>query len=115
MVLKKIIVRRCFKLWQKKNIVVVGAHWGDEGKAKIVDFLAEKRDCVVRFQGGANAGHTVYVNNEKFVFHLIPSGIIHPDKICIIGNGVVVDFEAVQKEIDDLKNKGVEIEGRFFY
>ena len=73
------------------NRVVIGSQWGDEGKAKIVDFLTLDADIIVRFQGGANAGHTVEVGDKKFVFHLIPSGIMHPDKICVIGNGVVLD------------------------
>ena len=73
------------------NVVVVGLQWGDEGKGKIVDFLSEKADVVARFQGGHNAGHTVVINNEKFILHLIPSGILNRGKTCLIGNGVVVD------------------------
>ena len=94
--------------------VVVGSQWGDEGKAKIVDYLTREADVVVRFQGGANAGHTVVTGDQKFVFHLIPSGILHPDKMCVIGNGVVVDPDALIQEMNDLRDKGISIEGRLF-
>jgi adenylosuccinate synthase len=87
-------------------IVVVGAQWGDEGKGKIIDLLAKSTDVVVRFQGGSNAGHTLVVNGEKFVFHLIPSGILHKGKRCVIGSGVVVDPQVLIEEIDSLKAKG---------
>ena len=90
-----------------KNLVIVGAQWGDEGKGKIVDILTEKADIVVRFQGGNNAGHTVIVGGEKYIFHLIPSGILHPGKTCIIGDGVVVDPEVLLQEIDVLREKGL--------
>ncbi len=96
------------------NIVVVGLQWGDEGKGKIVDFLSEKADVVARFQGGHNAGHTVVINNEKFILHLIPSGILYKNKICLIGNGVVVDPEALLDEIQGLKERGVEINKNLF-
>ncbi|HLP41828.1 MAG TPA: adenylosuccinate synthase [Fibrobacteria bacterium] len=96
------------------NRVVVGAQWGDEGKAKIVDFLTEEADVVIRFQGGANAGHTVEVGDQKFVFHLIPAGIMHPGKQCIIGNGVVLDPAQLLHEIDEVKGKGFDIEGRLW-
>ncbi len=89
------------------NLVVVGAQWGDEGKGKIVDLLTDYADIVVRYQGGSNAGHTVIVGNEKHVFHLIPSGILHPGKKCIIGDGVVVDPEVLLNEIEILKAKGI--------
>ena len=89
-----------------KNIVVVGAQWGDEGKWKIVDILSEYADIIVRFQGGNNAGHTVVVGEEKFILHLIPSGILHRGKKCIIGNGVVIDPEVLLEEIDALQTKG---------
>ena len=89
-----------------KNIVVVGAQWGDEGKGKIVDILSEYADVIVRFQGGNNAGHTVVVGEEKFILHLIPSGILHKGKKCIIGNGVVVDPAILLEEIDTLRLKG---------
>ena len=85
---------------------VVGVQWGDEGKGRCVDTLAANSDAVVRYQGGANAGHTVVVGNEKFVFHLLPSGILYQDKVCIIGNGVVVDPEQLFAEIDELAARG---------
>jgi len=88
------------------NIVIVGAQWGDEGKGKIVDIFTEYADLIVRFQGGNNAGHTIVVDGEKTVLHLIPSGILHQNKKCIIGNGVVVDPEVLIEEIDSLKRKG---------
>ena len=89
-----------------KNIVVVGAQWGDEGKGKIVDILSEYADVIVRFQGGNNAGHTVVICEEKFILHLIPSGILHKGKKCIIGNGVVIDPAVLLEEIDTLRLKG---------
>ena len=73
--------------------VVIGSQWGDEGKAKMIDYFSCDADIIVRYQGGANAGHTVVVDGKKYVFHLIPSGILHKDKICVIGNGVVLDPE----------------------
>jgi len=85
-----------------KTVVVVGAQWGDEGKGKIVDILAEYADIIVRYQGGNNAGHTVLVNKEKVILHLIPSGILHPGKKCVIGNGVVVDPAILLEEIEGL-------------
>ena len=88
------------------NVVVVGAQWGDEGKGKIVDLLTQFADVVVRFQGGNNAGHTLVVGGEKTVLHLIPAGILHPGKSCVIGNGVVLDPEVFVLEIDRLKAKG---------
>ena len=91
------------------NIVVVGTQWGDEGKGRVIDSLARTSDVVVRFQGGSNAGHTVVVNGEKFVFHLIPSGALHPGKKCIIGNGVVVDPEDLLVEIETLRFKQIEL------
>lgn len=94
--------------------IVVGSQWGDEAKAKIVDFLAVDADYVVRFQGGANAGHTVIVDGNEFIFHLIPAGIMYPDKICIIGNGVVVDPSALMNEIAELKKRGIDTDGRLF-
>ena len=75
-----------------KNRIIVGCQWGDEGKGKIVDLLAADADVIARFQGGANAGHTIIVEDKKYVLHLIPSGIIHPGKVCVIGNGVVAKF-----------------------
>jgi len=92
--------------------IVLGTQWGDEGKGKIVDLLTEEADAVVRYQGGANAGHTVRIDEKEFILHLIPTGILHPDKICIIGNGVVVDLETFFKEIEELKDKGISVENR---
>lgn len=88
------------------NVVVIGAQWGDEGKGKVVDLLTQFADVVVRFQGGNNAGHTLVVGGEKTVLHLIPAGILHPGKTCVIGNGVVVDPAVMVREIDTLKAKG---------
>lgn len=88
------------------NIVVVGAQWGDEGKGKLVDLLTERADVVVRYQGGNNAGHTLVVAGVKTVLHLIPSGVLHPGKTCVIGNGVVIDPEVLIGEIDGLKERG---------
>lgn len=90
-------------------VVVVGTQWGDEGKGKIVDVLSEEADLIVRYQGGHNAGHTVVINNEKFILHLIPSGILHRDKLCIIGNGVVIEPGALLEEIDGLRKRGIEV------
>ncbi len=94
--------------------VVLGAQWGDEGKAKIVDYLTGDADVVVRFQGGANAGHTIKAGDLEFVFHLIPAGIVHPEKSCVIGNGVVLDPAALFLEVEDLKQRGISVEGRLF-
>jgi len=91
------------------NTLVVGAQWGDEGKGKIVDFLSEKADIVARYQGGNNAGHTIVIGDEKFIMHLIPSGILHPNVHCIIGNGVVLPLENLIKEMDDLIERGIHI------
>ncbi len=94
--------------------VVLGAQWGDEGKAKVVDYMTADSDVVVRYQGGANAGHTIKAGDLEFVFHLIPAGIVHPDKTCVIGNGVVMDPEALFQEVEELESKGVSIENRLF-
>jgi adenylosuccinate synthase len=91
------------------TIIVVGAQWGDEGKGKLVDVLTEKADVVARYQGGHNAGHTVVIKDEKYVLHLIPSGILHRDTVCVIGNGVVVEPAALLEEISDLRNKRVRV------
>jgi adenylosuccinate synthase len=88
------------------NIVVVGSQWGDEGKGKVVDLFSQFIDVIIRFQGGNNAGHTLVVGDEKFVFHLIPSGILHPGKKCIIGSGVVIDPGVLCEEIDALQKRG---------
>ncbi len=89
------------------NVVIVGAQWGDEGKGKVVDLFTSWADVVVRYQGGANAGHTLVVGGVKTVLHLVPAGILHPGKKCIIGNGVVVDPEALLEEIDLLRSRGL--------
>ena len=96
------------------NVVIVGAQWGDEGKGKIVDVYTQRADLVVRYQGGHNAGHTVVIGDEKFILHLIPSGILHEGKRCVIGNGVVISPEALVKEMNGLKEKGIQMPGRFF-
>src|SRR5436309_10323055 len=93
------------------GIVIVGAQWGDEGKGKVVDLLADRADAVIRFQGGNNAGHTIVRGDEQFKFHLIPSGILYPGKRCIIGNGVVIDPRVLTDEIDNLKARGVDTSG----
>src|ERR687898_272730 len=93
------------------GLVIVGAQWGDEGKGKVVDLLAEQADLVIRFQGGNNAGHTIVRDGETFKFHLIPSGILYPGKICAIGNGVVVDPAVLTDEIEGLRQRGVDISG----
>jgi adenylosuccinate synthase len=95
-------------------VVVVGAQWGDEGKGKLVDVLAERADWVVRYQGGANAGHTVDLGDRSFVLHQIPSGILHPGVRCAIGNGVVLDPDTLFDEIDGLVKAGVDVEGRLY-
>jgi adenylosuccinate synthase len=92
--------------------VVVGCQWGDEGKGKIVDVLAEDADIVARYQGGANAGHTVHVGEEEFILHQIPSGILHPGKRCLLGNGVVLDVVQFFGEYDDLTRRGIDLAGR---
>lgn len=95
-----------------KNIVVIGTQWGDEGKGKIVDWLAESAHGVVRFQGGHNAGHTLWVNGKKTILRLIPSGIMHPAVTCYIGNGVVLSPEALLKEIAELETAGLDVRSR---
>ena len=92
--------------------VVVGAQWGDEGKGKVIDLLSDNVDIVARYQGGANAGHTVIVDDREVVLHLIPSGIFHPNVVCVIGNGVVLDPIALLEEIEQLKGLGVEVKSR---
>lgn len=89
--------------------LVIGAQWGDEGKAKIIDYLSKEIDLIVRYQGGANAGHTVVVHGKKYIFHLVPSGIIYPNTICVIGNGVVLDTDYLIKECDDLNKEGFDV------
>ncbi len=87
-------------------VVVVGAQWGDEGKGKVVDILSEYADCIVRYQGGNNAGHTVVIGEEKIILHLLPTGILHPGKTCVIANGVVVDPEVLLEEIETVRSRG---------
>lgn len=94
--------------------VIVGAQWGDEGKGKIVDLLSENVDIVARYQGGANAGHTVVVGDKTYVLHLIPSGILHPNVICVIGNGVVLDPQAFLDELSFLESLNIKVRGRLF-
>ena len=93
------------------GLVIVGAQWGDEGKGKVVDLLAEQADAVIRFQGGNNAGHTIVRGGETFKFHLIPSGILYPGKLCVIGNGVVVDLRVLTDEIDALRKRDIDLSG----
>ncbi|MCL4427450.1 MAG: adenylosuccinate synthase [Deltaproteobacteria bacterium] len=99
---------------RKKNIIVVGLQWGDEGKGKIVDLLAKNADIVARYQGGNNAGHTVVSGDLSLVFRLVPSGILNEEKICILGNGVVIDPVVLFQELEDLKAIGINIKDRFF-
>lgn len=95
-------------------VVVVGAQWGDEGKGKLVDVLAERADMVVRYQGGANAGHTVVTGDTQFILQQIPSGILHPRVTCIVGNGAVLDPEQLFAELAALEAKGIGVQGRLF-
>jgi len=95
-----------------KTVVVIGAQWGDEGKGKVVDLLTPNFSIVARYQGGHNAGHTVYANGRKFVLRLLPSGILHEGIVCVIGNGVVVDPRALFSEIDEIESAGVSIGAR---
>jgi len=94
--------------------VVVGTQWGDEGKGKVIDYLAKDMDIVARYQGGANAGHTVIINGKKFIFHLVPSGILYPEKICLIGNGTVIDPVSLFEEIAFLEKNGIKVDDRLF-
>ncbi|MGE8356770.1 MAG: adenylosuccinate synthetase, partial [Microvirgula sp.] len=95
-----------------KNVVVIGTQWGDEGKGKIVDWLTDHAEGVVRFQGGHNAGHTLVINGKKTILRLIPSGILHAGRNCFIGNGVVLSPEALLKEIDELQAAGIDVASR---
>ncbi|MDP3790642.1 MAG: adenylosuccinate synthase [Candidatus Omnitrophota bacterium] len=97
-----------------KNIAIIGAQWGDEGKGKVIDIYARNADYIARYQGGNNAGHTVVIGKDSFVLHLIPSGILHNGKICVIGNGVVVDPKALLEEIQMLESKGIKVDSRLF-
>ena len=96
------------------NTLILGLQWGDEGKGKIVDALSEEVFAVCRFQGGHNAGHTIKVNGHQTVLHLTPSGILHPNVNCLIGNGVVLSLEALDKEIKDLEDVNINFSNRFF-
>src|SRR3954465_13411310 len=94
------------------NLIVLGAQWGDEGKGKIVDLLSEKFDAVARYQGGHNAGHTVFIGSQKFVLKLIPSGILRPNVMAVIGNGVVIDPAALLQEISGLESAGIDVKSQ---
>ena len=109
-------VNQVEQMFDRKHncVVVVGAQWGDEGKGKLVDVLAEQADIVVRYQGGANAGHTVVVGDRQFVLHQIPSGILHAGAVCVVGNGVVLDPETFFAELDELGGQGIDVSGRLF-
>ena len=96
------------------KIVVIGAQWGDEGKGKIVDYLAKDSEIIVRFSGGANAGHTIVIGDEQYALHLIPSGILYPNKIVILGADMVIDPSALFKELDMLESRGVDCSNRVF-
>ena len=96
------------------SMAVLGLQWGDEGKGKIIDFLSERCDAVARFSGGANAGHTIVANGQKFVLKLLPSGVLHENKICLIGSGVALDLWVLSSEIDELAQKGISVDGRLF-
>ncbi len=96
------------------NRLVVGTQWGDEGKGKIVDILTEEADIVARYSGGANAGHTVVIGNEQFILHLVPTGILHQDKICAMGNGMVIDLEHLFFELEELKKRGINYQKRLW-
>ena len=93
------------------GLVVIGAQWGDEGKGKVTDLLAERADAVIRFQGGNNAGHTIIRDGETFKLHLMPSGILHRDTLCVIGNGVVIDPRVLTEELDELRRRGIDVGG----
>ncbi len=95
-------------------VVAIGSQWGDEGKAKMIDYLTSESDIIIRYQGGANAGHTVVVNGKKFVFHLVPSGILHQNRACVIGNGVVLDPTQLIEEMKLLSDEGIDVRNRIF-
>ena len=94
--------------------IIIGAQWGDEGKGKLVDSLSETANIVARYQGGANAGHTVYIDEKKYILHLIPGGILRKNVKCVIGNGVVFDPEAFFEEVDFLNDSDIHVEDRLF-
>jgi adenylosuccinate synthase len=116
MKIRGFLLLRCTAAGRKNmaNTILVGAQWGDEGKGKIIDVLTEQADVVVRTQGGNNAGHTVFIGKQKYVLHLIPSGILRKKKICIIGNGVVVDPVGLVGEIEGLRKLGIKVNGNLF-
>src|SRR3954453_8478266 len=91
--------------------VIVGAQWGDEGKGKVIDLLAEQADLVIRFQGGNNAGHTIVRNGETWAFHLFPSGILYPGTLCATGNGMVIDPKVLTGELENLRVRGIDVSG----
>src|SRR6201986_1784934 len=93
------------------GVVVVGAQWGDEGKGKVTDLLAESADAGIRFQGGNNAGHTIGRGEQAYKFPLVPSGILYPGKLCLIGNGVVVDPKVITTELEELRHRGIDTGG----
>src|SRR6201994_4766058 len=97
-----------------RNVIILGSQWGDEGKGKIVDLFSDRFDLVARYQGGHNAGHTVFIGEKKFVLKLIPSGILRPGKQAVIGNGLVIDPGALLAEIDMLEGLGVPVTGSLF-
>lgn len=97
-----------------RAVAVIGSQWGDEGKGKLVDILASKYKTVARGTGGANAGHTIIVEGKKHVFHLLPSGILYPENVCIVGNGCVIDIDTLLKEVENLNSSGIRVEGRLF-
>ena len=94
------------------KIVVIGAQWGDEGKGKIVDYLAKESQIIVRFSGGANAGHTIVIGDEEYALHLIPAGVLYPDKMVILGAGMVIDPEGLFNELEMLRKRGIDTTGR---
>ncbi len=96
------------------NIIIIGSQWGDEGKGKIVDLFTPSFDIIARYQGGHNAGHTVIIDGRKYILHLIPSGILHPGKLCVIGNGMVIDPVALKREIEELQAGGIDCRDRLF-
>jgi adenylosuccinate synthase len=96
------------------NLVVIGAQWGDEGKGKMVDYLAAEADVIIRYSGGANAGHTVIFGGQKYALHLMPSGVFYPDKTVVLGSGVVIDPEQLIGEVEMLEERGINIRGRFW-
>src|SRR5439155_16921676 len=98
-----------------RNVIIVGSQWGDEGKGKIVDLFADRFDIVARYQGGHNAGHTVYIGEKKYVLKLIPSGILRPGRKAVIGNGLVLDPAALLSEIETLESAGVAVAGNLFF